>query len=539
MTLGAAAAIAAATAMLPVPAVASPPTGPVVAVVLPPAPFEQVMSAPVTGTVARGGGVGLLTAPGADDPVQAAAKALGEAGVALRPVDDPSVVGAELRGSEAPLLVLLVVPAPGRLGRDAATLVLARGPAARLLQGFDEPRGLASATTRRAGLVSTVDLAPTVRAFLGRSAVAGEPGAVIRIEGRAPVDLVERYETVQPLRLPVGLAVLGVALAALVAGIVLLLRPGGGRGLFRLAGMIGLFAVALPVSLLPAVMVRRPSVASVVTIAVLGAAIVAAGARWLGGAEPAAVVAVVAGAGMAVVLLDGLLGWPGMLMPLLGGNSFEGSRFYGLGNGYGGVFLAGAVLAASRLRPWAGLALLLAAGVLAGLPGFGSNFGTSLTLFAAAGLWLAIRVRGRGAWPGLAGAAAAIGGVGAVVVAHRVTGAPTHVTDVLVGAERSGIGELLSVYLRRLNLNLRSTAASPAAWLMVVALPVGTIMAWKRARPFGDGLRHDPAWRDAAVVLGVTSIVAFLVNDTFGVAGMGFVYLSAALVYPALAMRWR
>jgi hypothetical protein len=33
-------------------------------------------------------------------------------------------------------------------------------------------------------------------------------------------------------------------------------------------------------------------------------------------------------------------------------------------------------------------------------------------------------------------------------------------------------------------------------------------------------------------------MAGYLANDTVGVAGMGFVYVAAALVYPSLAMRW-
>jgi hypothetical protein len=186
----------------------------------------------------------------------------------------------------------------------------------------------------------------------------------------------------------------------------------------------------------------------------------------------------------------------------------------------------------------AGVALLFAVGLLAGLPSFGSNFGVAVTLFVAAGLWVALRALGGVRWrTAAAGAGLAAVGVAAVLLAHRfLTAVPTHVTRVVEGAERSGLGEIVRVYLHRLSLNLQGLVASPAAWLVVAALPVWLVVAWRRAGPFGPALARDPAWRDAVVVLAVASMAGFLANDTIGVAGMGFVYLSAAVVYPSLAM---
>jgi hypothetical protein len=34
-------------------------------------------------------------------------------------------------------------------------------------------------------------------------------------------------------------------------------------------------------------------------------------------------------------------------------------------------------------------------------------------------------------------------------------------------------------------------------------------------------------------------MVGYVVNDTFGTASIAFLFLSAAVIYPALALRWR
>ncbi|HEX9891524.1 MAG TPA: hypothetical protein VGB28_05635 [Actinomycetota bacterium] len=515
---------AAGTLILPAPGHASQPA---LVVFLPPTSLRAALDAPLPGSLARAGGVGLLTAPGQGDPV-AAARAAIPAGMV---VEDPGLLLRRVGEAAGPVVVLVIAPLDGSERRDVALLILARGDPQRLFYAHGPVRGLTSDTTRRPGLVSTADLPEALGT--GRGA-----GSTIRVEGAPPFRLVDRYRALAPLRAPAGLTVLGLALLGLVMGIALMFGRAPRPRILRAAGGLGLFAVALPVALLPAAALPRPSALSVAGVALGGGAILAWAAHRVAGPGPAAM-AVVAGAGMGVVIVDGFLGWPGMLMPLIGGSAFEGSRMYGLGNGYGGLLVAGAVLAASRLRPVPGVLLLAAAGLLGGLPGFGANLGVATTLFVAVGAWLALRVLGGPRLlPVAAGAGLAAAGVAAVLAIHRAADLPTHVTRVLEAAGRSGLGEILDVYVRRLALNLEGTAASPAAWLVLVALPVALVMAWRRSRPFGSALTADPGWRDAVVVLAVASMAGYLANDTIGVAGMGFVYVAAALVYPSLAMRW-
>jgi len=40
-------------------------------------------------------------------------------------------------------------------------------------------------------------------------------------------------------------------------------------------------------------------------------------------------------------------------------------------------------------------------------------------------------------------------------------------------------------------------------------------------------------------VLAVSGMVGYVVNDTFGTASIAFLFLSAAVIYPALALRWK
>jgi len=82
---------------------------------------------------------------------------------------------------------------------------------------------------------------------------------------------------------------------------------------------------------------------------------------------------------------------------------------------------------------------------------------------------------------------------------------------------------------------VRSTSQTPAAWLAVLGLPFWLAVAIRRPRRLRPTLDHDDRWRDAIVVLALGGIVGYLLNDTHGMAGVTFTFVSAAMLYPTLA----
>jgi hypothetical protein len=488
--------------------------------------YEGALADPAIGALARAGGVGLmtnaerLTPP---DPLPGLVVWRLRADTAGRIPD----VLPELEGEEA----LVIVAGAGPEG-TATPIVLAAGQPGDLLGAVGEPSGLTSDTTRRGGVVSNLDVEPTIRGFLG--VPLGEAaGSRIRVEGEAPAGLAERYGEWRRSAAPVGLAVLIFALASLAAALVVVTAGWTGAG--RSVSLWVLFSTAVLVALVPAGLLpdlRLPVVLA--AIAVL-AALLTAAAVAAGGASRTRPVALVAGTGLVLVVLDAAFGWPTGLTPLLGGSALEGVRFFGLGNPYAGIVLSGAVLVAALVRPWAGAVLLLAAALFAGLPFLGADLGGGLTLFAAATLWYSLRVRGRFGWREVVlTAAALLAGLALLAVAHTVLPSPaTHVARTIEGA---GPLELVEVFLRRLRLNLEATSAVPAAWLAVLGLPAWLAVAWRRPGRFREPLERDGAWRHAAAVLAVGGMLGYVLNDTYGMAAVTFVFVSAAMVIPTL--RW-
>jgi hypothetical protein len=215
---------------------------------------------------------------------------------------------------------------------------------------------------------------------------------------------------------------------------------------------------------------------------------------------------------------------------------FDGVRFYGLPNAFIALLLASSLFVASRLDPLRGALLLGTAGLFAGFPSLGANVGASIALFFAAGLWWVLRTRRR---VGLREAAFVIGGValglGVVLLANRA-GMPTHATRFV--ETQTSVGGVMRVFLDRMESSFRMLADVPAGSIPVLGLPVVLWLALTRRGAIGRGLdAAGEPWRQAIVVLTVTGIVAFFVEDT-GVAAAGpvFLYAMAALAYPTFVV---
>lgn len=502
--------------------------------------FEEALRSPGVTEVAARGGIGLMPAP--EEGLEPLLSGVPLEAVDVERVDsaelDAVIAGALAEEGDEERLILIVAPIPtasmqargdratpvalGRIGREGA------GTATRLA-------GLTSDSTRREGVVAPEDVPATVLSFLGRP--LPEDGAAIRVEGEAPTRLHERYLEVRRVRFPLQVGVLGFDLAVLLGAFSFLLLGPRWPGLARALGFWVLTAVALPVLLLP--ISALPDVTWDSALATLGLFMVAVvlAATWAGRRSPTTAVAVVGAVGLSVLAVDAATGWEASMIPVLGGGVFDGSRFFGLGNAYAGVLLGGVVVVAAHLAPRAGVVLMVAAALFAGLPGLGSNLGAAVTLFAAAGLWYGLRLRRRlGALELAIAGAAALVGTALLLLVHGVL-APevTHIARAAEDAARSGPGDLVATVGRRLRINLEVTNEVPAAWLVVVALAAAT---WAAARRWGP-LRRDPEWRDAVLALSIAALVGFIANDTgIGVAGLAFVFVAAALAYPALEERW-
>ena len=455
--------------------------------------------------------------------------------------DDPAQLAiADARGVDAlttlldgmyltlrpPILLMIVAVSPSETsaadGDELGTVIAAWGDPEELLRARGEPHALTSDSTRRAGVVADVDPAATVAEWLDLPYEAGAP--IERSDEPAPVDLYERYLQQRRLAVPIAAASWGVMLLVGLAGILALaFRRTASPRTLAVAGALTGSLPWLAIGLLLVGHLPSLTYATVVPFLLL---IVAAGVvftRWVEARRGIYGSVAACGAVILVILgIEAALGWPAAVTPLAGGGQLDGGRFFGMPNAEIGIVLGSAMFLAHRVRVGSGFLLLVACAFVCGSPWTGSNFGAAIPLFAAAGMWLAIRRR-RPWWmiAAITGVTTAVG-TAAVALMHRyLTDRSTHVTAFL--EKTDGVMGAIERQLERLGVGLDLIADNPLAVIPVVGtlvLLVIVLRPWPAIALSFEG--HD-AWRDAVLVILLGSVVAYLAEDT-GAAAVGFAF---------------
>ncbi|MBE1445699.1 hypothetical protein [Paenibacillus sp. OAS669] len=219
---------------------------------------------------------------------------------------------------------------------------------------------LTSATTRRSGIVSLIDLAPTLLERFGiekPEAMLGLPIHSERKEEALPALLqqVRSMQSVYALRPPLlyGLAIYEIAvMLAVLAAVMFGSRLMGRRSVMVCVGL--LFSLLLaPAGLLS--MGWLPSELPVFsTILALGSVLaISVCCAYYAASKPGRTVVCLAGIGIVVTLLllyDGMHGARAMQRSVLGYDPMIGARYYGMGNECMGVLLGASLLGLTAMQ---------------------------------------------------------------------------------------------------------------------------------------------------------------------------------------------
>jgi hypothetical protein len=443
-----------------------------------------------------------------------------------------ALVVADLPGGPAGIRDLLALARSRRAGELLLALQdPARGAGGELLwagaAGLPGGGGreLTSATTQEEGMISAVDLAPTILDHLGRAPVPAMIGRPIRAGSSLDLSslkaLVDRLRTIGGRRLP--------ALATLLAGwgLLLLLAAAQDRRGARGAGRTGWGARALRLGALA--MLWTPAAALVpgaldpspaVEYALLAglcfglAAITDAALPW-----PRAPIAPAAVA-CAAITADALAGAQLLVRSLLGPDPLGGSRFYGIGNELKATLavlaLAGIAAALYPARRGRAGALALAAGgtalgVIEGSARIGAGVGgvvlVSLSFALAAGLLLPGGLDRRRALLALCAPVAALGALAALdlTTAHGVG----HFTATVLDG-RMPLGDTLE---RRYTGAWHELDSPGMLLATAVALLACVLLARHRAAVLAP-VQGDPGWWAALAGGLAAGMTGSLVEDS-------------------------
>ena len=505
-------------------------------IVVPGMSFEEMMGLPEAVALARAGGAGLLAnaqdfelprVPGVPEgapPGREEYRVFSRDSPALGQRIHDAVSG--LRADELMVLLLSQDPSAEMLaeGDELPPIVMAVGEPSDLFPD-DGPQGsLTSDSTRRSGVVTGDDVRATDVSYL-HGPVDEFPGSPIQIiPGPPPFELHERYLAQRSMYVPIGTAgAIYLAITGLGAIALLALGSRVPNGVRRVFGWGCLSVAALVSGLLAAGHLPDLTYATVVPFVALVTVFGTLAFAPLGRRD---VLLIPAGLGIAVLaffVLEAVLVWTGALTPFVGGSELDGGRFYGLPNVFIGLLIGACLWVAHRLRTVVGFALLVGVALFAGLPYLGANLGGGVSLFAAAGSWLAIRERERlGVWKGICVVVGVtVLGTALILVAHAISPFETHVTR--FEEQAGGIAGVAEKIWDRLRVGFDLIARNPFALIPVVGLPIAIAAVLWPPAPLRSSLRRSPAWRDAVLVTLLAGVVAYLVNDS-GPAAAGFAF---------------
>ncbi|HEV3495342.1 MAG TPA: hypothetical protein VHA34_03210, partial [Actinomycetes bacterium] len=414
---------------------------------------------------------------------------------------------------------------------------------------------LHSPSTRRLGLVTLTDLAPTILAALGAGeAPSGMIGHPLRYHattpdptrlGRFDRDIAYRE------RIYLGVTLGFIAFQAVAYGLIAFvlslsrIRPVPWSRVLR---DVALAIAAFPLGTLlfrllaPFAPGLGPPGVLFLPILIVGVALVARRAR----SSPVAPLAWIFGATAWLLLLDVVTGGRLQVGGILGYSPQSAGRFFGLGNTTFAVLAACSLLAAaihlsgapSRREALAAVAAFLVFVVVVdGAPNLGGDVGGVLTLVPVFGLTL-LALTGRRITlrrvVAAAGIAAAVLAVAAAVDLLRPPAARTHLGRLVSDTWNDGPDELFTTIARKAEVNFRLLRQTPWAWAVpIIAGFLAYVLAVRRKGaellPPGSPLRIGVLGALAAGILG------FVLNDS-GVVVTALVLVEVGPLLAVLAL---
>lgn len=444
------------------------------------------------------------------------------------------------------------------LGRDAVLVVGPYHSEARVhltVAGLHapgvQPGLLRSASTRRAGFVTLVDVGPTILDLVGVERPAtmegrrfewsdgGASTGAARADDLVEVDQAARYR--DRMVAPVAL-VFVVLQAVLWIAAALALTRGGSRARVLVAVAALVMLAYLPATYLAGLIAFHDRSDPSYWAFVFGVAVLVGGATAaVGRRRPLDPLLLALGAVFGLLVVDMLLGASLQLNTVFGYSPTVGGRFAGMGNLAYGQFAGAAFLlcglvsqrlAGRSYATAAAFGVLVLAIVIDGSPVWGSDVGGVLALVPAVGVTASKLLGQRIRWSTLAiwgaGSLLAIAGFAALDLA-RPAGERTHLGRLVESVTDQGWGSLATVMTRKLGANLTVIMSSVGTAMVPIGLGFVVYLLWRapgRIRAIRDTIPESLGG------LAVVGFLGFALNDSgIAVPGVMLGVVNASLVY--------
>ncbi len=437
------------------------------------------------------------------------------------------------------ILILSAVPPVSR-NDEGTNLTVAVG----LGKGFRSGSYLYSGTTRQQGIVTLVDIPPTILSFFGASKSLFSGNSIIsrgKFSEKEILTLDEKVKNVSSTRA----TTLTVYVVLLIIGIIsssLIVVFRGSLGVSRFFAPVFLTIAIFPLALLIVSPFYSYHNVGPPLAAALLSAVAAVGLSYFERNPFDNFVTIGAITGL-VVVADATLGAPLARFSPLGYNPVIGARFYGIGNEYMGILVSGALFIVFSIVRWMQkhnisqafvkltvLTLFVVFVVILGFPGIGANVGGALSAAVAFLVAYIYFKREKLVLIDLLKAATLLIIILILLIIVSPYFPDYHLAK-LISQARGGFFEAItSVVYRKIMMSiklLKYTIWSDVLLTVIVAFP---LLMMRPSGLLAKVLKEIKPFNAAVIGAAFGALAAFFLNDS------GVVAAATMVIYPALGI---
>ncbi|MFZ3171415.1 MAG: hypothetical protein WA118_05495 [Carboxydocellales bacterium] len=441
-------------------------------------------------------------------------------------------------------LLIVLSPTPADLALETKLLmtpVVIAGPGVKA--GL-----LTTATTKRPGIITNIDIAPGILDFFGLPIPGVMLGQTLRlINFSQPAEYLQQLESqvnftyVSRPTLVQGYVMFQIIAIILSMGTIFLGKPSSH---YMKKVLLGLMAVPLSLLLLP--VFPQPNLVAAIGIALAITGGIVIFGLWVGRNRDLDAFIAICLTTAIIILGDVLLGSPLSQHSALGYDPMVGARFYGIGNEYMGVLLGAATIGTTALlQRWSGRrkpllwvigSFYLVTTYILAAPNLGTNAGGTIAAVAGLGftyLWLLGKYPSLKTVTILTTTTAVVLGIFVAYDLSRTIECQSHIGRAANLIIQNGPQEIMNIIQRKLDINLK-LIVNITIWarvLLVSIIALGILFY----RPIGvmHILREKyPSLYIGFVGVVIGSLVALVFNDSGIVAAATMmIYCSAPLLY--------
>lgn len=392
--------------------------------------------------------------------------------------------------------------------------------------GEFSPGLLTSGTTRREGIVGSMDIAPTVLDHMGIDA-QGLTGRPLRaVERTGNLERVKQINattvSTSNYRYPILYNYAIFVILVVLTGLFTVLYPSFMKGILVLPEELALiFITVFPVVLLVLPLFGINTLTGNAAAAVIGTAGLSfATHRYI--KDLNRMFLFLSGVTALFIIFDIITGGSMIQRSVLGYDPIIGARYYGIGNEYMGILAGSAIIAACSLleQGRAGLRIIVPAlgivVVVVGYPGWGANLGGAITCLWAF-VFFALRIKG------VRIGARQVAGIGLVMIA--VISAfllldmvflkdHSHLAAAVGGAAKQGPLHIFTIIQRKAAMNFKLLRYTVWTKVLITVITVTGVLFYRPVGIFMKLFAEYPHYAKGWSALVVAAAVGMAVNDS-------------------------